>query len=429
MGDCCVESLDVSLWQLVCCLSEASDAMKPEVGAHQLRVGYIAARLAVQLGVEESARHDLIMAALLHDVGVFSLQERNEVSRFDYVEGIVPHAVAGYSLLKDVALFSRVAPLVLYHHLPWSRRATVSGLTPDVAQLANLIYLADRIDILIDYRRDPLCQKTQILDQIAASCDALFAAESVAALAEIASHEQFWFDLSAGHFSAALESCAPATRIGQFSQLKEIAQLFCRVVDFRSRYTAVHSCAVATCATGLARAMGMSEEECQWMELAGYLHDIGKIAVPKEILDKPETLNEQEFAVIKRHPYTAYHLLKRIAPLEKVTSWICCHHECPSGQGYPFGYDDAQLSLGARIVAVADVFAALGEPRPYRDLLDYRRSKEILDLKVTRQQLDAEIVALLLSDYYRFFDANAEARRVAQKNYSLFDQQLRWMLV
>lgn len=423
-----MEITDISLWKMILCLSEASDLINPLVVRHQKRVAYMVSRLATELELSSDDTKDVVMAAALHDIGVFSLHERMETLQFDYVEGVVPHAVAGYSLLKTFLPLKRTAELVYYHHFPWYKHDEVEVDALPTMHLSNLIYLADRVDILINYKNEILNQSADVCDKIRKSSGILFEPQVVKAFLALAEQESFWFDLCSSEISSMLLPVGAEQPIALDSMmLNDLAKLFSRVIDFRSRYTALHSSGVASCSIALAKKMGMSDAECHMMSLAGHLHDIGKVAIPKEILEKPDKLTAIEFAQIKRHTYYSYHLLKKIPQFETINEWISYHHECPSGTGYPFHVGDKDLPLGARIVAVADVFSAITEPRPYRRVMEYMQAKQVLEQMASKRQLDAEVVAVLMDDFYQQYENNAAARRVANKDYALFDQQVKWM--
>ncbi|MDD1607980.1 MAG: HD domain-containing protein [Methylococcaceae bacterium] len=146
----------------------------------------------------------------------------------------------------------------------------------------------------------------------------------------------------------------------------------------------------------LARFLGtlleLSEETCEMLELAGLLHDIGKLRVPDELLEKPGKLTEEEYAIVQRHSFDTYDILKNINGLEKITEWAAQHHERLDGKGYPFQVRNGTISLEARIVAVADVFQALAQNRPYRKALDVYAIMGILNQQVVSGQLDVTIV-------------------------------------
>jgi putative nucleotidyltransferase with HDIG domain len=150
---------------------------------------------------------------------------------------------------------------------------------------------------------------------------------------------------------------------------------------------------VATVAAYLAQARGYSQAEVKLMRVAGLFHDIGKLAIPNTILEKPGKLTEREFAIIKQHPYYTYRILEKIDGFQMIAEWAALHHETLDGAGYPFRVADNSLQLGSRIVAVADVFTALSENRPYRQTLDLKEIEKIMRGMVGNRKLDGAVVS------------------------------------
>jgi len=139
-----------------------------------------------------------------------------------------------------------------------------------------------------------------------------------------------------------------------------------RTVDANSRWTRGHSERVTQYAVGIAKVMGLAEADCQSLHQAGLLHDLGKVAVPAEILNKPGALTEAEFEVIRKHPVEAARIIEPIQVFGEILPIVRQHHERWDGSGYPDGLRETEIHLGARILAVSDVYDALYSERPYR---------------------------------------------------------------
>ncbi|SHJ04999.1 HD-GYP domain, c-di-GMP phosphodiesterase class II (or its inactivated variant) [Malonomonas rubra DSM 5091] len=139
-----------------------------------------------------------------------------------------------------------------------------------------------------------------------------------------------------------------------------------RTVDANSQWTHGHSERVTEYAFQIAKAMGQDESACLDLHQAGLLHDLGKVAVPAEILNKPGKLTDEEFEIIKRHPVEAVRIIEPIQVFGKILPIVRQHHERWDGTGYPDGLKGTEIHLGARILAVADVYDALYSERPYR---------------------------------------------------------------
>jgi putative two-component system response regulator len=148
------------------------------------------------------------------------------------------------------------------------------------------------------------------------------------------------------------------------------------MVEIRDPYTAGHQQRVAELAKSISIEMGLPKERVEGIRMAGLIHDIGKIAVPAEILSKPGKLSNIEFSLIKVHPQAGYDILKDIEfpwPIDKI---VLQHHERMNGSGYPNNISGEEILLESRIMAVADVVEAMASHRPYRVALGLEAAKE-----------------------------------------------------
>ena len=206
----------------------------------------------------------------------------------------------------------------------------------------------------------------------------------------------------------------------EIDDIIDLTLIFSRIIDFRSRFTARHSAGVAKTAEKLARMAGFSAYECKMMLIAGYLHDLGKIAISDDILNKPSKLNEDEFNEIRAHTYYTFHLLEPVAQLKTIISWASYHHEKLDGTGYPFHIAGDSISLGARIMAVADVFTALTENRPYRQGMNFDNTKNVLSKMVANNALDRNIVNLLINNFHEINNIRENSQIEAGEQYKIF---------
>ncbi len=153
-------------------------------------------------------------------------------------------------------------------------------------------------------------------------------------------------------------------------------------LEMRDPYTSGHQMRVTLLACAIGKKMGFSEDQLEAMRIIGSLHDIGKIAVPSEILNKPGKVNEHEFSLIKMHAEAAFNILKDIDFPCQIAEAIAQHHERLDGSGYPKGLSGPEILLQARILAVADVVEAMSSHRPYRPGLGLEAAlKEITQKK------------------------------------------------
>ena len=144
----------------------------------------------------------------------------------------------------------------------------------------------------------------------------------------------------------------------------------------------------------IARAFGLSEGDVKLIRRAALLHDIGKLGIPNEILEKPGALNEQEWKIVHQHPYYSSMILRRVPGFDPLSELVACHHEKLDGSGYYRKLKAQQLSMPARILAVAEIFDSLVTKRPYRDALPMEEVFHILNSDVPRA-LDGDCVEAL----------------------------------
>jgi len=144
-----------------------------------------------------------------------------------------------------------------------------------------------------------------------------------------------------------------------------------KAVDARDAYTGSHSERVGDLAARIARRLGLDESQTELTRLAASLHDLGKLAIPEEILRKPGVLSESERLVLERHPQIGFRMLESLG-VEPIADWVLHHHERWDGTGYPDGMHGEEIPLGARIIFVADAFDAMTSERVYRDPLSER---------------------------------------------------------
>jgi HD-GYP domain-containing protein (c-di-GMP phosphodiesterase class II) len=179
----------------------------------------------------------------------------------------------------------------------------------------------------------------------------------------------------------------------QAEVLRELAS----ALEARDRYTHGHSRRVTRHSGMIAKRMGLSREEVAQVQVAAAVHDVGKIHVPRDILNKPDKLTDPEFEVMKRHPVDGAEMVSRMGD-SQLTAIVRHHHESWSGSGYPDRLAAGEIPLGARIIAVADTFDAITSSRPYRPACQHRKATEVLRREAGRQ-LDPDAVRAFLSYY------------------------------
>jgi HD-GYP domain-containing protein (c-di-GMP phosphodiesterase class II) len=270
----------------------------------------------------------------------------------------------------------------------------------------------------VDKDQEILGQIREIRQKIWERSGSLFIPSLVEAFVELSSKEYFWLDLASPFLDSVLLRRGPMSTIElSWTDLMSLTTLFCQIIDFRSPFTATHSSGVAASAEALSQLAGFSERESRMMKIAGFLHDLGKLVIPSEILEKRTKLTESEFNLIRSHSFYTYRILENISDLSTVNAWGSFHHERPDGKGYPFHYREKDLPLGSRIMAVADVFTAVNEDRPYRKGMRKPGVLRILREMALNMGLDPAMVSMLEQHYDDVNDLRIRAQEASHQEY------------
>ena len=182
------------------------------------------------------------------------------------------------------------------------------------------------------------------------------------------------------------------------ARLRAAASL-AHAVDARDAYTGRHSYVVAQLSARVAGLLGLDAEEVELVRLAGSLHDLGKLAIPEEILRKPGPLSDAELLVLRRHPQIGFRMLRSLG-VEPVSTWVLHHHERWDGRGYPHGLGGEEIPLGSRILFVADAYDAMTSDRIYQEHVAHEDAVAELE-RCAGTQFDPQVVAVFVKSVKR----------------------------
>lgn len=400
---------DIDLFSAVTALSCALDLVGVDEVRHGKRVAFIAYQIAKQLNWPIQECHSILLAGMLHDCGVAKIREHRKLTDSLEWPGADAHALRGAEYLSSCPPLAGLSTEIRYHHTRWENLLPIEKLDDRTRLRSNLLFLADRIDVLqAPYLRSEriLTEAPNIVERLQSYADSLFSAELLQAFAVIAQSQAFWLAMEADYLDEDLRNIGadiPDVTL-DYVGLRELAHLFSRAVDAKSPYTERHSERVAVVARQLASDFQLSRQEVEEVEIAGLLHDLGKLRVSEDIIEKPGRLTPEERASMQRHSYDTYRILQRVFAHSKIPVWAGFHHENLLGQGYPFKSSGVSQDLECRIISVADIFQALAQTRPYRKSMELPEIIAELDRRVTAGELDADVVAHLKKQaafYYR----------------------------
>lgn len=394
-----MSKFNINLHETIYSLSDALDLVGVTHIHHGKHVAYMAAECGKQMGWSEHVIDELFQAAMLHDCGVSKTVVHSKLAHFDW-ENDNSHSRLGASLLMTSPLMTHLAPIVRHHHTHWSELQEMD-MPRQVKLSANCIFMVDRVDVLIlgfmSDQSNLLLGREAIRQKIFDRRGDWFCPQLVDAFMEISKSEAFWLSLENEHIHGYVAQWMAETPLLEmdFQTLRSLVHIFSYVVDAKSPFTKDHSDGVARLSRLLGSLLSLPEASCDMLELAGLLHDIGKLRQPDELLHKPGKLSADEIVQIQRHSFDTYNIIKNIKGLGKIAEWAAQHHERVDGTGYPYHLGEHAFSLEARIVAVADVFQALAQQRPYRAPLMPDQIMEILNEMVDDGKLDRSVVLMV----------------------------------
>ena len=413
---------ELSLKGIVFAMVEAVDLVNFLLKNHHKRVAIITNALCLEMKLDDDTRRRAVLAAALHDVGALYVKERDELIHLD-IENPHPHAIRGSILLAEFNFFEEISNIVLHHHRSWQFGQGETFMGKSVPLEAFIIHLADRIDILLDPSKSYFLQKEKIITEINQRLGEVFEPHCVEAFNELAEKEVFWLRIESIKFEELLHQVFESKEDVEidYTSLERIATLFSNIVDSRSPYTASHSKAVGEVAYELCKLCNIDDESCEKVRIAGLLHDLGKIAIPNEIVEKESKLSESEYQIMKSHAYFTYQILSNIKGLEEICNWASMHHEKKDGSGYPFHLKQGEISLEMEVLNIADVFTALSENRPYREGLTKENILEYLNKELSH--LDGSLVLETLKENMK--DLNGKRFKIQQNAYSQYNENLK----
>lgn len=391
------ENISVNLGNLLLSLSDALDLTAPSLAAHQQRTAFISWEICKVAGLPERDTRELFAAALLHDIGALTPEEKIMIHD-NAMENLETHCILGELIVEDVPSIRKSAHIIRHHHRKW--QDWDGQIDAPLILKSQILVLSDMLERSLERDRYILHQNEELISGIDALSGTTLDPRVVDAFKEAARREEFWLDLTSPRLYSLLLHYGPFRQAEiDFENIFSFADLFRTIIDFRSHFTATHSSGIAASAVALAGFFGFTETELAHMEVAGYLHDLGKLVIPNSILEKPGGLDADEFAVMRQHTYFTFMILNTIEGLEQIAEWGAYHHEKLDGTGYPFHLSAQEIPLGSRILTVADIFTALAEDRPYRKGMEKDETEAILLDMANDGKLDKRVVQTLFDNY------------------------------
>jgi len=386
---------------------------------HAIRVGEGCVLIGERLGFDAQKLQKIYYAGLLHDIGKISidiklLSKKSPLTDEEF-RIIKKHTTHGSRILAALPGLNEMSLWVRWHHEWWDGSGYPDGLDHnDIPIEVQILSVIDCFDSLQTPRLDrhQLSQEnafkivknetgTHFNPEIV---DLVFKMVEKQTLLPGKSSDEF-LELKDKYINAPLSTYSGSYWEGPgVSGLYPILRLFAKVIDAKHSYTHSHSTRVSILSKYLAEKMTLSHEDTIKAEVAGLLHDAGKVSVPLEILDKPGSPNQDEWNIIMGHPSYSFDILSKISSLQDIAVIAANHHERYDGTGYPKNLKGENINILAQIIAIADTYDAITSTRAYRKGKDPSLAYKVIH-EGLGTQFNPEIGNILLSTSPKYINA------------------------
>ncbi|WP_026888964.1 HD-GYP domain-containing protein [Clostridium beijerinckii] len=364
---------------------------------HGKRTAYISISIAKEMGLSSEELHDVAALAMLHDNGLseYSLHEKlatKELKNAALLEGVKEHCTIGESNIKNYPLLTNVKNIIKYHHERYDGTGFFNLRGEEIPLMSQIIAIADALEKSFDLQNNNRDMQNKVCEFVRHQENVSFSPRIVKAFFKVAEDEEFWENLKNNYISIELEKEIPKYSLElSFEEIHSITNVLSKIIDSKSSYTQRHSQGLSEKAAIMSDFYNLEQEEKMKLIIAADLHDIGKLAVPNDVLDKPDKLSDEEFKIIMKHPEYTRLALQEIKGFEDITEWASNHHEKLNGRGYPLGMMDKEIDFNSRLMGCLDIYQALTEERPYRKGLSHEKAMEILKSMMDNGFIDIKI--------------------------------------
>lgn len=399
-----VEKMEFDFNGILFALSYALDCVEHDLlgvtSNHGKRVAAIAMCIGNRMGVltRDEERQILSACAVMHDCALSEyIQDEFDGSYVAATDSSLhnfgKHCLMGEEAMKMMPFDTKETEgAILYHHENADGSGPFGKRTEEIPQTARLIQIADVVDASFDLSWIDDEKRQKVLTFLNGNIGRLFGQAEAGAFLNLIRED----DLSClrnEKIDVFLHSLLPGGTVSCTPQeLMDFAGVFARIVDYKSHFTKTHSIGIAQKAYDMALFYQADQELAARLFFAGALHDIGKLVVDRDILEKPDKLDNAEYKHIQTHVYYTYKILSDIPGLEEITKWAAYHHEKLDGTGYPFALSAEGIGKWERMMACLDIYQALTEERPYKKGMTHEETIQILTTMAENGKLDLQII-------------------------------------
>jgi HD-GYP domain-containing protein (c-di-GMP phosphodiesterase class II) len=375
--------------------SKAFDVIEPEqIGTsehHSKRVAALCSLMGGRMGFGSDAIAALATCALFHDNALSDYHLHGGKDGRQTTD-LRLHCEYGQRNVARLPFTTSIDGFVLYHHERETGKGPFGKRAGEFPLEAALIAATDHVDANYHLQRIPASGLGALRDAIAADIGRISTRGAMEALLDVLDAETLE-SLRDENIHGSLEKLLPPWKVFAWdAHVLRLATFIAHVIDYKSHFTRQHTEQIANRAWLASGHYGYADEERIQLFLAAALHDIGKIATPLSVLEKPGSLTKEEFAVIQEHVRHTYDWLGEVEGLGKIRRWASEHHEKLDGSGYPLGLRAEEMDFNSRLMACIDVYQAVCEERPYHAARSHRETMPILYEMAGKGKLDEKIV-------------------------------------
>lgn len=403
--------MKLDLTDMLFALSFALDKAESEVlgvdTGHCRRVSYIALLMAQEAGFREEELRDFIGCCLLHD-NALSEYIREELSDSVVLQNLPVkrsglteskmdvihhhHCVVGEQNIRFLPFHTDVKDVILYHHENADGSGVLGQTAAETPLKSQILHLADMMDITSQLPSMTATEFETFCTWVRNQTGRLFSEQVTELFFQAVSFDKIANLKDRQILSYLRENLRTAVVDYSNEEIRDLAGMFAKIVDYKSTFTQTHSRGVAEKAETMARYYGFDDEKTIRYYFAGAMHDIGKLVISNDILEKAGKLTNDEFAEMKRHAAATYQILSQVKDIPDIVRWASNHHEKLNGTGYPQGLAAESLSFEEQLMACVDIYQALTEPRPYRNGMSHEESIQIMLDMARKGELNERVV-------------------------------------
>lgn len=358
------------------------------ISFHGKRVAYFTMLLGKYYQMNNEQINNLIGYSLLHDNGLSEYYKYGD--NIDNNEFLKDHCLVGEENVSLLPFFGNMENVIKYHHERADGNGPFQIPLNKISLFSQLIHIIDWVDVHYDLESMSYQEYEIMLEDMKKNIHIIYSQECFEAF-----QKTITFDIiknTVQHLNELLEKQVDDI-YQDFSntELYQICLLFARIIDSKSPFTKRHSVGVAGKAAQMAIFYQYDEDMITKIFFSGALHDVGKLVIDRDILEKPACLTDQEYTYIQTHAYYSYKILSDMG-LGDIVHWSSFHHEKLDGSGYPFGKKAHELDFIDRLLACCDIYQALIEERPYKQPLTHKEAISIMNEMAQGQKIDSKIV-------------------------------------